>query len=76
MTQHEMNLLQFTTDLMSKTGASPAKVVRRESRSLTVLCFPLHDAQMTLGHVYLEGLRAGWISSFEKPDNLMEEQHA
>jgi uncharacterized protein YndB with AHSA1/START domain len=25
---------------------------------------------------YLKGLRAGWISSFEKLDNLMEEQHA
>jgi hypothetical protein len=47
--QKELNLLQFTTSLMAKTGASPAKVVRGERRNLTVLCFLLYNTPNNLG---------------------------
>jgi hypothetical protein len=39
----ELNLLQFTARLMAKTGAGPAKVMRRERRNLTGFCLLLHD---------------------------------
>ena len=41
--QKELNPLRFHTGLMAKSGASPAKVMRREKRNLTVLCFLFHD---------------------------------
>ena len=47
--EKELNLLQFTAGLMAKTGASPAKVVRRERRNLTGLCFLFHDTPNNLG---------------------------
>jgi hypothetical protein len=49
MPQKELNLLQFTAGLMAKTGASPAKIVRRERRNLTVHCFLFHDTPNDLG---------------------------
>ena len=47
--QKELNLLQFTTGLMAKTGASPTEVMWSERRNLTILCFLLYNTQMTLG---------------------------
>ena len=47
--QKELNLLQFTTSLMAKTGASPTEVVRSERRNLTVLCFLLYNTPNYLG---------------------------
>lgn len=47
--QKELNLFQFTTGLMAKTGASPAKVMRRERRNLTVQSFLLHKTPNDLG---------------------------
>jgi hypothetical protein len=47
--QKELNLLQFTTGLMAKTGASPPKVMGRERRNLTTLCFLLYDTPNDLG---------------------------
>ena len=41
--QRELNLFQFTTGLMAKTGASPVKVMRRDRRNLTVQSFLLHN---------------------------------
>jgi len=49
MSQQELNLLQFTAGLMAQAGASPAKVVRCESRNLTVLCFLFHDTPNDFG---------------------------
>jgi hypothetical protein len=49
MPPKELNLLQFTTSLMAKTRASPAKVVRGEKRNLTVLCFLLYNTPNDLG---------------------------
>ncbi len=49
MPQKELNLLQFTVGLMAKTGASPAKVVWRDRRNLTVFCFLFHDTPNDLG---------------------------
>jgi hypothetical protein len=42
MSQQELNLFQFTTGLMAKTGTGSAKIVRSERRNLTALCFLLH----------------------------------
>jgi hypothetical protein len=47
--QEELYLLQFTTGLTAKTGASPSKVVRRDKWNLTVLCFLLHKTPNDLG---------------------------
>lgn len=47
--QKELNLLQFSTGLMAKTGASPTEVMWSEKRNLTILCFLLYNTQMTLG---------------------------
>ena len=49
MPQKELNLLQLTACLMAKTGTSAAKIVRRERRDLTILCFLLHDTPNDLG---------------------------
>jgi hypothetical protein len=49
VSQQKLDLLQFTTGLMTKTGTSPAEVMRRERRNLTVLCFFLHHAPNDLG---------------------------
>jgi hypothetical protein len=49
MPQKELNLLQFTARLMAKAGASPAQVVRRQRRNLTVLCSLFHDTPNDLG---------------------------
>lgn len=43
VSQKKLNLLQFTTSLMTKAGASPAKVVRGERRNLTGLCSLLYN---------------------------------
>jgi hypothetical protein len=47
--QKALNLFQFTTGLMAKTGASPAKVIRRERRDLTVQSFLLYNTPNGLG---------------------------
>ncbi len=49
VSQQELNLLQFTTGLMAKTGTRPTEVVRCEGRNPTVLCFLFHDAPNDLG---------------------------
>ena len=49
MSQEQLNLLPFTACLMTKTGASPTKVVRRKRRNLTVLCFLFRDTLNDLG---------------------------
>jgi hypothetical protein len=47
--EKELNLLQFSTRLLAKTGANPAEVVRRERLDLTVFCSLLHDTSNDLG---------------------------
>jgi len=47
--QKELNLLQFTTSLMAKTGASPTEVVRSERWNLTVFRFLLYNTPNDLG---------------------------
>jgi hypothetical protein len=47
--QKELNLFELTAGLMAKTGTSAAKIVRRERRDLTILCFLLHDTPNDLG---------------------------
>lgn len=49
VSQQELNLLQFTTGLMAKTGTRPPEIVRCEARNLIVLCFLLHDTPNDLG---------------------------
>jgi hypothetical protein len=48
MSQKKLNLLQFTAGRVAKTGASPAQVVRRKRRDLTVLCFLFHNTPNNL----------------------------
>lgn len=47
--QKELNLLQFSTGLMARTGASPANIVWRERSDLRVLCFLFHDTPNHFG---------------------------
>ena len=49
VSQQELNLLQFTTGLMTKTGTRPTEVVRCERRNPTVLCFLFHDTPNNFG---------------------------
>ena len=44
-----LDLLQFTTGLMAKTGTGPAEVVRRERWNLTALGFLLHHTPNSRG---------------------------
>jgi hypothetical protein len=43
VSQQELNLFQFTTCLMAKTGTGPPEVVWRERWNLTALSFLLYD---------------------------------
>jgi hypothetical protein len=43
VSQQELNLFQFTTCLMAKTGTGPPEVVWREKWNLTAPSFLLHD---------------------------------
>ena len=49
MARKELNLLQLTAGLMTKTGTSPTKVVWRERLDITILRFLLHDTPNDFG---------------------------
>src|ERR1700722_15401954 len=49
MPKKELNLLQLTAGLMTKTGTSPTKVVWRERLDITSLRFLLHDTPNDFG---------------------------
>jgi hypothetical protein len=43
MPQEELNLLQFTSRIVTQASASPAKIVRREFGNADALCRLFHD---------------------------------